>query len=387
MPTLIVEAGFGSTMFTASPSWTAITDYVKRITVDRGRSAVDGRFSTGKATLLLDNTDGRFTPDNTSGAYSPNVITGVPIRIRATFSMTTYPVFYGSVRAWPPVKEGPNYTTVTVPLADGFYTLGLEDLAGESYSAESTDSRIGSVLDDLGWPAGLRDLDSGVADVQATDFAQPNTGGDQPALLHLLDVAESEAGVLFMSRDGKVTFDNRVAQSGVGTPSVTFDGDDFDKIKLDYSERYFWNMVRISREDGAQVEVDNRSGSEPRKVLTKDVMPMANDAEALNVAEWLAAVFGTQKLRVEELHFHTLKRSNAFTADILGLELRDSVTVQHTPTGGDAIDQDVAIEKIKHRITALDWQTTLEVTPLTTTETQDYWILGTSQLDTETRLA
>lgn len=388
-PTLIVEADFaGGTMFTGSPTWTNITAYTKRITTTRGRPSIEGRFQTGTASVLLDNTDGRFSPNNASGAYSPNVKLGLPIRIRATWSSTTYPVFYGSVRSWPPKKEGPTYTTVDVPLADAFYTLNLEDLAAESYALQDTDTRIGAVLDAIGFPAGLRDLDTALAQVQAVDFAQPNDGGEQPALLHLQDVAEAEAGVLFVARDGKVTFRNRVQHAGATIPSaVAFDGDDFDTITLSNNDEFTWNVFRVAREDGAQVEYDASSGA-PRRVLTRDVMPMATDAQVRNVAEWLHGVFGgEQRERIEDLHFHSLKRDGALLTDLLGLELRDLIRVQHTPTGGDAVDETVAVEMISHTITAKDWQTTLGLAPLASAETADYWILGTSLLGTETVLA
>ena len=385
-PTLTVNAGFGDTMFTASPGWTDITGYVQEITIQRGRSATTGNFRTGKATVLLDNSDGRFTPENTAGAYTPNVVIGLPIRIQANYSATDYDLFYGSVREWPPKKHGPNYASVRVPLADGFYTLNLEDLDTQTYAEELCNVRIGNVLDDIGWAGALRTLATALAQVQATTFASPASGGEQPALRHLLDVAESEAGVLFMGQDGKVIFQNRLQHSGAGSPAITFDGDDFSDIVLNYTDKYTWNVVRISREDGGQVEVD-ASGSAPRSVLTRDVMPMSNDPEALNVGEWLSAVYGSQRLQVERLKFHMVKNANAFTADLLSLDLRDSVTVQHTPVAGDAVDQDVAIEQIVHRIRPQDWQTTLHVVPLTATELADYWILDTSLLDTQTVLA
>ncbi len=385
-PGITVEADVaGGTMLTGSPTWTDITTYVKRITTRRGRPALDGRFQTGTGDLIVDNSDGRFSPANTAGAYYPNVQIGLPVRIRATHDLVTYPVFYGGVRSFPTEKVGPTSSLAQLTLADGFYTLNLEDLAGESYPAQSTRARIGAVLDDLSWPAGLRDLDTALATVQATAFAQPETGGEQPALMHLLDVAESEAGVLFMSRDGKVTFKNRVAMSGV-SPVASFTGADFDRIKTSRDDRYLWKLIRISREDGAQVEVDASAGR-PRRVLTRDVMPMGNDAEAVNVAEWLSNIFGEQRLRIDPLHFHTTKRDGALIGPLLGLELRDLVNISHTPTGGDALDADAAAEMIRHTITARNWQTTLDVALLSEFEQQDFWILGTSELGIDTVLA
>lgn len=383
-----VEVGFGSTMFTASPTWTDISPYVRSITTHRGRPSIEGRFTAGTASVVLDNRDGRFNPDNTQGAYYPNVKIGVPFRITRTVSDTTYPIFYGGARAWPPTYPRSQDSTVTVPLVDAFYNLQLEDLALESYSAQSTVARLGAVLDDVSWPAALRDFDVALATVQATDFAQPFDGGEQPALPHLLDVAESEVGVLFMSADGKVTFKNRVANSGAAS-KFTFTDSHITHIDLDYSDKFLWNDIRIAREDGAQVVVTDASSiaAHGRRVLTKDVMPMGSDPEALSVGSWLASIFAEQRVRVEQLTVKPLASNGALLATVLGLELRDMVTVQHTPPGGDAIDQVCAVEEIRHTITPRDWVTTLSVAPLSSLEQQDFWILDTSELDDTTVLA
>lgn len=383
-----VEAAFGSSMFDASPSWTDISAYFRSGTTSRGRASVDQRFETGTASLVLDNRDGRFTADNPSSPYYPNVKIGVPVRVTATFETTTYPVFYGSVRSWPPQYPTGNIeSTVTVPLADGFYNLNLEDIAGESYDLQPGDERITAVLDDIGWPAGLRDLDDGIATVQATDVAQPNDGGEQPALAHLLDVAEAEVGVLFMGRDGKVVFRNRVAMSAV-TAEATFDGEDYKEISLRYDDSILYNDIRVAREDGIQVTYVNTSSvsEHGRRVLTRDVMPMGNDPEVRNVAEWLSVLFGSQRLRIEGLKFKPLKDSTVM-AHMLDLDLRDAVTVQMTPPGVPEISQLSAIEHIRHEIRPADWTTVWSVIPLTDLEQREFWILGTSELGTETRLA
>lgn len=391
-PTVTVEAAFGSSMFDASPSWTDISAYFRSGSTSRGRASVDQRFETGTASLVLDNRDGRFTADNPSSPYYPNVTIGVPIRITAELGSATYPLFYGTARSWPPhYPTGNIESTVTVPLADGFYNLNLEDLAGESYDAQPTDERIIAVLDDIGWPAALRDIDDGVATVQATDVAQPNDGGEQPALAHLLDVAESEVGVLFMGRDGKVVFRNRVAMSAVSS-EATFDGGSsemqYREIGLRYDDSILYNDIRVAREDGIQVTYVNTSSvtAHGRRVLTRDVMPMGNDPEVLNVAEWLSTLFGQQRLRIEGLQFKPLKYTALMTA-MLNLDLRDAVTVQMTPPGVDAISQLSAIEHIRHEIRPQDWTTVWSVIPLTDLEQREFWILGTSELDTETRLA
>ena len=72
---------------------------------------------------------------------------------------------------------------------------------------------------------------------------------------------------------------------------------------------------------------------------------------------------------------------------MLSVELRDYVNVTHTTPDGDTIDQDCSVETIRHDIRPDNWDTTFSVAPLAAEELLSYWILGTSALDTTTRLA
>ncbi|HEX7099658.1 MAG TPA: hypothetical protein VF377_10485 [Acidimicrobiia bacterium] len=378
-----VEAGFGHTILDASPTWTDITTKLVEGRISRGRDSVDQRFETGTGHLILDNRDGRFTRTNTSGTYYPNVKLGVPIRITATINDSTvvYPIFYGEARGWPgQYFAGAEYAETEVILADGFYTLNQEDLAGFSYDTHRTDERIDAVLDDINWPDELRDLDTGLANVQAKEFAAPGDGSSYPALSHLLDVAESEAGVLFMSSDGKVTFRNRIALAA-GSAVATYDGtDDYMDIEPKDDDDVFYNVIRIAREDGAQIEFDG-SGSGPRRVLARDVMPMNTDTEARSVAEWLYGLFGENRLRIDGLKFKP-RRDATLAAELLGLELRDIITIQFDPPGsGDTFNEDCVVEKIEHQFRPKDWTTILSVAPITALEAGPFFTLDASTLD------
>ncbi|PAZ15687.1 hypothetical protein CLM62_12890 [Streptomyces sp. SA15] len=85
----IVEVAFGHTLTSLSPVLTDITQYVdlaRGIEITRGAENELSEIQPGTATLTLDNSDGRFTPDR-PGANYPNVKQAVPIRISvATFT-------------------------------------------------------------------------------------------------------------------------------------------------------------------------------------------------------------------------------------------------------------------------------------------------------------
>jgi hypothetical protein len=86
MPDVTVEVAFDSGYLTPAVdrTWTDVTDYVEAhrdISIDRGRGDEFSTVQPSRLSLTLDNTDGRFTPENAAGAYYPNVKKGRPIRV------------------------------------------------------------------------------------------------------------------------------------------------------------------------------------------------------------------------------------------------------------------------------------------------------------------
>lgn len=383
-----IELGFGSGALTASPTWEDVSAYGRSVEIRRGRSSVLDRFDAGTATVVFDNDDGRFDPNNTAGAYSPNVKVGVPIRIRATYDGNTYGLFRGVVERWPVTFPHKGKTSVVeVPCVDGFKALSQLEITDKTYSKETADTRIGNVLDDVGWPAGLRDIATGLANVQAFD-----EDGTVLALSHMQDVADSEVGVLFIDGDGNVVFQNRLEFAGGATSQGTFGPGNIpiDDVVPSYDDDFLYNDIRITREDGdIQQVVDATSVSlHGTRVLERDVMPNATNSEALNSAEWLSAKYSDVVTRIEQLTLKPRSDPANLWPQALGRELRGFITVQFDPPSGDQFSQESSIQHITHSFNRdRQWTTAWQLAPLATLETQSYWVLGTSTLGTSTVLA
>ena len=129
-----VEVAFNATYRTlaASRTWTDITQYVEAqhaMSIEYGRadevSTVDANRLTG---LVLDNRDGRFTLDNASSPYYPNVKVGRPIRVTATIGGVTSVRFTGYVDQWPVAWPGGDdaYATAAITASSRLSRLGLD---------------------------------------------------------------------------------------------------------------------------------------------------------------------------------------------------------------------------------------------------------------------
>jgi hypothetical protein len=106
----IIEVAFATNPGDPSPVWTNITQFVQcggsnPITINRGASDELSTIQTGRMTLFLDNTDGRFTAGNPASPYYPNVVKNRRIRVRQSHVVTNYltaPTFEvaSDVAAW-----------------------------------------------------------------------------------------------------------------------------------------------------------------------------------------------------------------------------------------------------------------------------------------------
>lgn len=101
-PETKVEVAF-NVGFTGTPTWTDVT---QRVQVDPGieishwRDEEDDEAQPSRCTFVLLNNDGRFTPENTSSVYYPNVKRNRPVRVTSTHNGVTYTRFRGYIDDW-----------------------------------------------------------------------------------------------------------------------------------------------------------------------------------------------------------------------------------------------------------------------------------------------
>lgn len=387
--TLAFELAFGFTFADTNPSWTDVTEYVDGFNIKGGRSSLLGQYQGRTSVWQLDNSDDRFDPNNTSSPYDPDVVLGVPARMTVTHNSIDYVMFRGLVEQWPQQYTYGVTASVTLPMADGAKVLHRR-LLNTSFSEQSADERIDAVLDEVGWPSNLRDLDSAVVDVPAATFE-----GDVSAFDHIHDVAEAEVGYFFIAANGNATFRNRVALSGGSSSQATFgDGASeirYEDIDVTYDDVDVFNEAQVTPVDGTlsvQSAIDQTSidALGYRSTISR-TLPVVDEPHALNVAEWLVGRHKDTRPRIQRLAFAP-NVNDAWVA-ALGVDLREAVTVKVTPpNNGTQLSQVCVVENVSHSAGgAGKWVTVWDLYPLSDLEQEDFWILGTSQLDTETILA
>lgn len=217
-PTLTVRIAFAAAPFDpiAGLAWTDISAYVwlennpggSAIGITRGRQFELDKIQAGTLTLIFDNRDRRFDPDNTSSPYAPGVIPTKRINVRATFNSITYDLYTGYVESWIPLDvEIGNVALNVVRLTavDLLKTFNFTTVAQLELFPNSAAQSINDILNTAGWPAADRVTGSTPTSTQIP----AQTWGPAPMLASIQTIATADGGSFFAEDDGKTAYHDR----------------------------------------------------------------------------------------------------------------------------------------------------------------------------------
>ena len=189
-------------------------------------------------------------------------------------------------------------------------------------SAQAADA-IDAILDGVDLDAADRDITA----LSTTTLAEyPIENATANSIIQAL--AEAEAGFLFVSNDGKITFQpeySRSTASIVATFGAT--STPYKSIKFSYGDRYIYNVVSITRTGGTLQEItSNASITEyGRSTYTKSNLPLVTDEDAYYYAAIILARYGQPKVRIEEVELSGYLNPSALWQRILVLDLNDCI--------------------------------------------------------------
>lgn len=257
------------------------------------------------------------------------------------------------------------------------------------YAGQLSGARIGVVADIVGWPAADRNIDAGLSAIQAATSNQSSTA----ALAYMQTIELSEVGALFMSADGKLTFHQRdkVLKSPYTTSQLTL-GPANEPYELEGTQptgddTEIYNEVVTQREGGVTHRVTDATSitAHGRVTLSETGLLNTTEGEVIDRGNYRLSQAKDFRARIERVHVRGQDDAAVLFPQVLTRDLRERITFIRTFMGqGATFTQQVLIEGIEHEITEDDWHTYYALTPA---DTLAYWILGTSTLGTDTRLA
>jgi len=346
-----------------------VSDQINYIQTSRGRNALVDQFQTGQLTLRIVDQNGDFNPTNPSGPYYELLTPMKKVQISATYGATTYSLFSGFITSYVNTqpKDATEVAYTTIQAVDAFrlaQNAQVSTITGAS-AGNLSGTRINQILDQIDWPATMRDVDAGLTTLQA------DPGTARTSLGAMQTVADSEYGALYVNTDGEFVFQDRAVTAGSIGGTVTTFNDNGTGIayadamwKLD--DNLIFNSAQVSRAGGSPQTAINQASIDKYFIHSYNLQDllMQTDAVALDYARAYVASRAETQVRCDgiELDLYTDNYNSGIIA-ALELDFFDPIRIVTTQPGGSTLDNTLQIFGVATTITPNSFRvffTTLE---------------------------
>lgn len=341
-----------------------VSNQVDRIATQRGRNAQADQFQTGTLTMRIVDLDGDFNPQNTSSPYYGLLVPMRKVQISATYDNVTYNIFSGYITSYNTVtpKDVGDVVYTTITAVDAFrlaQNAQISTVTGAS-SGQLAGARINALLDQIDWPAGMRDVDTGLTTMQA----DPGTARTSLAAMQTVEI--SEYGSLYVDVNGFFTFQDRsVTTAGSGASPVVFNdngtGISYNNAVWRLDDTLVYNSAQITRTGGSTQSASDAASI--AKYFTHSYnqqnLLMQSDAVALQYAQSYVASRAETSVRCDAITLDLYTDNYAAgTVAALDLDYFDPVTITTTQPGSSTLTKTLQVFGVAMDITTNSWRTT-----------------------------
>lgn len=342
-----------------------VSNVVDTVQTNRGRNAQADQFQTGTLSLRIVDQNGDFNPQNINGPYFGLLNPMRKVAISATYSGVNYPIFSGFITSFTTVtpKEETEVVYTTITAVDAFRLAQNAQIATVvgATAGDLSGTRINQILDQIGWPASMRDVDAGLTTLQA------DPGTARTSLAALQTVTISEYGALYVDGSGSFVFQDREVTTGSigGTPTLFNDNGTnigyFNSVwRLD--DTLVYNSASITRTGGTtQLAIDQASID---KYFTHSYnqqgLLMQTDLVALDYAQAYVASRKETSIRCDAITLDLYTDNyNAGIIAALELDFFDPVTITTNQPGSSTLTKTLQVFGVSMTVTPNSWKTTL----------------------------
>lgn len=341
-----------------------ISDLIWAVSIRRGRQRLLNEFEAGTANVTIIDQNGDFNPSNPSSPYYGDLVPLRKIQVEAEYNGSTYVLFTGFITNYDTgfAIGSDEFSRVTFRCVDAlrlFTTAQITSVPGSG--VQLSGARINAILDELDYPATLRDIDAGDSTLQA------DPGTQRKALDALELVKKSEFGELFLDAEGRVTFNSRShVTSSLASPVYDFADDGtgiaFQSAVVALDDSLVVNDVTVTRSGGSAQNVFDQDSIDKYFIHSgnRDGILVQTDAEALDMAEMLLSTRKETETRIDSilLNLEDGDDVSRVTAG-LAIELMDCVDITKVMPGSTSITQTLLVQGLHHDITHRKFTTTV----------------------------
>ena len=366
---MVLDSGILDTNILAD-STTVIVDVsnqVDTITTQRGRNASADQFQSGNLSMRIVDQNGDFNPQNTASPYYGLLSPMRKVQISATYLGVTYPLFSGFITGYntttPKYVGDVVYTTITAVDAMRLLTNALVTTVTGAVAGEDTGTRIGRVLDTIGWPTSMRSIATGQTTVQA----DPGTARSALAACQTLEI--TEYGAFYIDPTGIVTFKNRSYCTSSPNSTPVYFNDNGTNISY-FNAFWVLNDAQVVNQasitaTGLAAQTATNAASIAKYFVhsyTQTDLLMQDTATALNYAQAYVASRAETTIRCDAITLD-LYTNNYTTGTVAALDLDyfdpiSVTTTQPAVVGTSSITKNLQVFGVQHQITPNSWKTT-----------------------------
>lgn len=341
-----------------------ISNLIDSVSIRRGRIRLLSEFEAGTASVTIIDTNGDFNPSNPNSPYYGDLVPLRKIQIEADYNGNTYVLFTGFITNYDTgFRIGSDeFSRVTFRCVDAlrlFTTAQITTVTGAG--VQLSGARVNAILDELDYPATLRDIDAGDSTLQA----DPGTARQAIDALQL--VKKSEFGELFLDAEGRVTFLSRSAvTASLASPVYTFADDGsgiaFQNAVVALDDSLVVNDVTVTRAGGSAQNVFDQDSIDKYFIHSgvRDGVLVQTDQEALDMASMLLSTRKETETRIDSIVLNLEDGDNvARVVAGLNAELMDCVDVIKIMPGSTTINQTLLVQGLHHDITHRKFTTTV----------------------------
>jgi len=364
-----------------------LTPDVYSISIRRGRNIMKDTYDAGTAIVRVLDPLGYFNPQNPASPYFGYLVPLRKLRISATTATAEHFLFSGYVNDYRytfPVGQETAY--VDIMCTDGFRLLQMSNVStiADTPAGQDTGTRINKILDNVSFPASMRQISTGVS----TCVADPATNRSTLDAIKNAEFSEG-LGAFYMSADGTAVYLNRTeVTSSLGEPSIAFNqttGIPYRNVKYAFDDKLIINDVKFNRVGGTAQEVFSQSSIDkyfPHS-LTQENLVAQTDAIVLGIAQNYVNTRKETTIRIDEMLVDLLDPAVP-TDTTIGLDYFDNLEITNVTESGSTINKTLQAQGFAWDITANKMQvaiTTLEpILDGFIVGSSTYGIIGTSTL-------
>lgn len=341
-----------------------VSDQIDKIETGRGRNAQADQFQTGTMSLRIVDQNGDFNPQNPASPYYELLDPMRKVFISATYNGVDYPIFSGFITSYTTTtpKNALDVVYTTITAVDAFrlaQNAQVSTVTGAT-AGDLAGTRINQILDQIGWPSSLRDVDPGLTTLQA------DPGTARTSLQAMQTVETSEYGALYVNPSGAFVFQDRSVTTGsiAGTPTVFND----DGTNIGYNNAVWrlddtlvYNQATVTRSGGTPQVATNAASIAKYFVhsYNQQDLLMQTDAVALDYAQAYVASRAETSIRCDAIELDLYTPSyNAGILAALTLDFFDPVTITTNQPGASTLTKTLQVFGVGHFITPNTWRTT-----------------------------